>query len=159
MKKITIIVLFVGLLLGCATTTELEKLEDVEPVPELGPGEVVELQLRAFRQNDEEDRGMAVAFRFASPNNRRATGPLERFAKMMKGPLYRPMLVYEEMSLGEPLIRGRVALQRVVLTVEDRTFSYDFYLVRQEGGEFDQCWMTEAVQIVPNEEPRGSLFV
>jgi hypothetical protein len=47
----------------------------------------------------------------------------------------------------------------VVLTVEDRTFSYDFYLIRQEGGEFDQCWMTEAVQIVPNEEPLGSLLV
>lgn len=152
MKRILFLALFVGLLFGCATTSELEELQEARPTPDLGPREVVELQLQAFRANDEEDSGIEVAFRFASPRNKRATGPVERFARMMKGPLYRAMLVYDEATYGETLVRGRVALQRVELTAGERRVSYEFYLVRQEGGPFDQCWMTESVYIVPNQE-------
>lgn len=159
MKRILISTLFVGLLLGCETTGELQRLQETQPTPELTPREVVELQLQAFRENDEEDRGVEVAFRFASPRNKRVTGPLERFARMMKGPLYRAMLVYDEAEYGETLVRGRVAMQRVALTVGERRLSYEFYLVRQEGGPFDQCWMTESVQIVPNQEPSATLNV
>ena len=155
MRKITYLVLFVGslfLLFGCATTDDLERLSAYEPSPELSPEEVVRIQMEAFRNNDEEDRGIAVAFRFASPNNRRNTGPVERFSRMMQGPLYRPMLMYEDIRYGEAAVRGRVALQRVELTLGERRFTYDFYLVRQDGGEYDQCWMTEGVSIVPNQE-------
>jgi hypothetical protein len=159
MKRILISALFVGLLLGCATTNELEQLREARPTPELAPREVVELQLQAFRANDEEDRGIEVAFRFASPRNKRVTGPAERFARMMKGPLYRAMLVYDEAEYGETLVRGRVALQRVQLTVGERRVSYEFYLIRQEGGPFDQCWMTESVSIVPTQEPSATLNV
>lgn len=159
MKRITVLLTFVLVLLGCATTSELEEISEASPTPELSPREVVELQLRAFRANDEADQGIGIAFRFASPRNRRATGPVGRFAQMMKGPLYRPMLVYDELILGETVVRGRVALQRVVLEVEDRRVSYDFYLVLQEGGTYDQCWMTEAVSVVPNQQSPPTLNV
>lgn len=149
MKKITIFVLFIGSLLGCATTSELDRIADARPTPELSPQEVVELQLTAFRSNDEGDQGIGIAFRFASPRNRRATGPVERFARMMRAPGYRPMLLFEEATYSATVVRGRVALQRVALTVDGETIRYDFYLTRQEGGNYDDCWMTESVYIVP----------
>lgn len=152
--------MFVGFLLGCATTSELDRLADAEPTPELSPREVVELQLTAFRENDEEDRGIEVAFRFASPRNKRATGPVERFARMMRTPPYRPMLIYEEVEYSETVIQERVALQRVTLTIEGETVQYDFYLTRQQSGNCEECWMTEAVYIVrPEQEGSGTLNV
>ncbi len=159
MTRILVSSLFVLFLIGCATNSQLDQISEAAPDPELSPREVVELQLRAFRANDEEDRGIDIAFRFASPTNRQVTGPVARFAQMIKGPLYRPMLTYEEATFGETVVRGRVAVQRVVLEIEDQRVSYDFYLVLQEGGTYDQCWMTEAVSVVPNQEAPPTLNV
>ena len=160
MKKIAIALFFVLLLAGCTPTPILDTLSEAEPTPELSPREVVELQLVALRENDDEDRGIAVAFRFASPTNRRSTGPLERFARMIKGPLYRAMLSYDEATYAQTIVRGPIALQRVELTVGSERVIYDFLLVRQRGGSYDSCWMTEAVQIVdPADRSQDTLNV
>ncbi|MSV29914.1 MAG: hypothetical protein EXQ52_14390 [Bryobacterales bacterium] len=60
-----------------------------DPGPALTPAEVVRTQITALRNNDKprKDAGIATAFRFASPGNRAATGPLDRFILMVKGPL------------------------------------------------------------------------
>ena len=47
----------------------LDRLTDRLPTPELSPEEVVQIQMDAFRNNDVEDRGIEIAFRFASPAN------------------------------------------------------------------------------------------
>ena len=161
MKKLTITLLFVGLVIGCATTDgALAEIADAEPTPELSPQEVVELQLAAFRGNGEEDRGIGIAFRFASPRNRLSTGPVERFAQMMRGPAYSAMLGYESAEYAETVVRGRVAMQRVRLLFDDEIVTYDFFLIRQEGGRYDGCWMTEAVYVVgPDGESSQGLNV
>ena len=58
------------------------------PKPELTPEQVVEIQVEALRKNDvpTPDAGIATTFRFASPGNRKVTGPLERFAPIVKAP-------------------------------------------------------------------------
>jgi len=48
--------------------------EDLVPTPALTPAEVVRIQLEALRNNDEQNRGIEVAFRFASPANRAKEG-------------------------------------------------------------------------------------
>ena len=60
----------------------------------LSPAEVVEIQLVALQANDtpESDAGIAQTWAFAHPDNKRMTGPLPRFASMIKGPLYRILL-------------------------------------------------------------------
>jgi hypothetical protein len=139
------------LLLGsCSTGPEsvLTELFRRNPDPSLTPQQVVAIQLEAFRNNDEEDRGIEVAFRFASPENRAITGPVPRFAGMMRGGAYRIMLEYDSV-LYAPLVRdGDVAVQRVALTMGGVTIVYDFVLRRQSAGVYVDCWMTEGVQVI-----------
>jgi hypothetical protein len=124
---------------------------DAAPDPALAPQDVVRLQLEALRRNDAADRGIAAAFRFASPQNRRSTGPLPRFGRMIKQGPYALMLRYSDAAYGPVQVRGRRAVQRVTLYAPGRApVSYAFFLSRQrQDGPLDGCWMTDAVQALP----------
>ena len=60
------------------------------PDPSHEPEQVVEIQLDALAANDtpEANAGIKTAYNFASPANRRSTGPLDRFVRMVEGPQY-----------------------------------------------------------------------
>ncbi|MDX1528162.1 MAG: DUF4864 domain-containing protein [Gammaproteobacteria bacterium] len=135
-----------------AAPTLEPSLKMAVPTPELDPGEVVRIQLEALRANDAGDEGIAVAFRFASPQNKASTGPLPRFIHMIKAGPYRLMLEYERASYSPTRIEGNRAVQRVTLVGARQIRSYDFLLRRQTGPPCDGCWMTEAVLVVPGTE-------
>lgn len=120
------------------------------PHPSLAPADVVRIQIEALRGNDAADRGIAIAYRFASPDNRRSTGPLGRFAAMIKQEPYVMMLRHTHAVYGPVTVAGRRAAQRVVLSAPGRApVTYVFHLARQEdAGPLHGCWMTEAVQAV-----------
>ena len=120
------------------------------PEPEYGPAEVVTVQLDALATNDDpfENAGIGTAYNFASPANRRATGPFERFVKMVTGPQYAPMVDHEEATTGPMERDGATAEQRVTLTGPDgRTVTYLFGLSKQRGGALDGHWLTDRVLV------------
>jgi len=122
--------------------------DDPQPSPDLSPEDVIRLQVEALQRNDEPhpDAGIEAAFRFASPANKRATGPLERFTAMVKGPAYGAMLGFERAEYGELRVEGGQAAQRVTLIQPDgRRVRYVFGLSKQSGGEYAGCWMTDSV--------------
>jgi hypothetical protein len=122
--------------------------DEPQPSPDLSPEEVVRLQVEALQHNDEPhpDAGIEAAFRFASPENKRATGPLDRFTEMVKGPVYGAMLGFERAEYGEMRVEGDQAAQRITLVQPDgQRVSYVFGLSKQSGGEYDGCWMTDSV--------------
>ena len=121
---------------------------DPEPSPDLSAADVVRIQVEALQANDDPhpDAGIEAAFRFASPGNRAATGPLPRFARMVKGPVYGDMLGFARAEYGEIALEGDRAAQRVTLVQDDGSrVTYVFTLSRQAGGEYDGCWMTDGV--------------
>ncbi len=121
------------------------------PSPELSPRQVVRIQLEALRRNGElgDDVGIAITFRFASEANRRATGPLAKFARMLRNPLYLPMLDHSSTAIGPTHVDGRVArLQVVLFGRAGEVAAYDFTLCRDERTD---CWMTDAVALSPVE--------
>ena len=87
--------------------------EDLVPAPVLSPEDVVRIQLEALRHNDERNRGIEVAFRFASPANRVHTGPLPRFIGMIRNGPYALMLDFRAVSYGPVESNGTQARQRV----------------------------------------------
>jgi len=132
------------------------------PAPSIdyGPDEVVEIVVDALRDNPqlEGDAGIETVFRFASPGNRRATGPLERFAGMIKRG-FSDMLGFASSRYEAIEVQDDKAVQVVWLMQRDgRETGYAFQLGRQSGGEFDGMWMTEAV--VPlGEGPRSGTSI
>lgn len=129
--------------------------EDPRPSPALGPAEVVELQLAALARNDDPapDAGIAIAWRFASPANRAATGPLDRFARMVKGETYGDMLDHRSAEIL-PVIENPAHTMVPVrlVTRAGGTARYVFVLTEQRSGEYRGCWMTDAVMPVKAED-------
>ena len=70
----------------------------------------------ALQNNDSTDQGIEISFRFASPANKGHTGPLDRFTRMIKNPLYSPMLNHQTARYGPIEISRNVAKQRVTIT-------------------------------------------
>ncbi len=146
-----------------ARVTTREAMENVAqteavspaPNPKLSPEEVVRIQLQALKDNDypEKDSRIKTTFNFASPANKIITGPLSRFARLVKNPAYRPMINHRRVQFGRLKIVGVEAQQRVTLTdQEGAKFVYLFSLSRQQQGPFKDCWMTDAVERLSSEE-------
>ena len=135
-------------LLALPAALLVARTPDPEPSPDLSPADVVRVQVEALQRNDDPrpDAGIEAAFRFASPGNRAATGPLPRFARMVKGPVYGDMIDFASAEYGDVALEGDRAAQRVTLVQDDgRRVTYVFTLSRQAGGEYDGCWMTDGV--------------
>lgn len=121
------------------------------PNPEYGPEEIITLQLDALTDNDtpHENAGIQTAYNFASPANRRRTGPLPRFTRMVQNRRYSPMIDHMNTDRGELRRDDGPASQLVTLTGPDgRTVTYEFIVSRQDSGKWDACWMTDSVRVV-----------
>lgn len=118
------------------------------PGPEYGPADVVRIQVQALADNDTPypNAGIEVAFRFASPANKRFTGPLRRFIRMLYTPVYRPFLQHKVAHFGHVDIQGSEATQTVILTAANgQRVGYVFRLSKQRGTPCAACWMTDGV--------------
>jgi len=128
------------------------------PSPDLSPTEVVRLQVEALGENDTpyEEAGIEAAFQFASPANKRATGPLERFRRLFDTAAYRPMIDHLGARTSEAQVRGDVARVGVVLTSErGRQVGYLFRLSKQADAPHEGCWMTDGVQRIAVDQGNG----
>ena len=117
------------------------------PAKDLSPPDVIRIQLAALAHNREfgKDRGIGVAWRFASPANKEVTGPEARFARMLKGG-YGAMLNHKRSSLGELQLTAVEAKQVVLVEAADgQIHAYLWMLGLQENGPHRGCWMTDAV--------------
>lgn len=126
-------------------------IEDL-PTPDRSydPEEVVAIQLEALATNDDpfENAGIGTAYNFASPANRRSTGPFQRFVQMVNGPQYAPMIDHVEATTGPMESEGSTAEQRVTLTGPDgRTVTYVFGLSNDRDGSLDGHWLTDRVLV------------
>ena len=121
-------------------------IENAYPEPELKPNDVVRLQLLAMQQNDDSDFGIEVTFRFASPANKKQTGPLKRFIRLVRNPSYRPLLNHINATFLELNIEEDFAVQDVIITTSNgKRIGYRFQLSIQKGPLYPDCWMTDSV--------------
>ena len=114
----------------------------------ISPERVVEIQLRALQQNDDpsSEFGIAQTWAFAHPNNKRITGPLERFKAMIKGPHYRMMLNHREHKIKPVVMTEGYALFDVfIVTESELEASFKWEVSKVISGNYQGCWMTIAV--------------
>jgi hypothetical protein len=118
------------------------------PDPALSPAEVVEIQLRALQANDmpATDAGIAQAWAFAHPDNKRMAGPLPRFASMIRGPLYRILLDRRSHEVEEISRTDVEAAFAVTVTGQTgEAVIYRWRVAKVADGVEAGAWMTIAV--------------
>lgn len=121
-------------------------IENAYPEPKLKPNDVVRLQLLAMQQNDDSDFGIEVTFRFASPANKKQTGPLKRFIGLVRNPSYRPLLNHINATFLELTVEEVFAVQDVIISTSNgERIGYRFRLSIQKGPLYPGCWMTDSV--------------
>jgi hypothetical protein len=126
-----------------------QKYMDAQPTPDLAPEQVIEIQLDALQNCDvpTKDKGIEIAFRFASPANKAATGPLSRFARMIHSPLYRCMTNFKRAKFEPHNMRGdewKISIFNDVNGAEVVSV-FIWRLSRQTTPPVKDCWMTDSV--------------
>ena len=120
------------------------------PGPALSPIDVVLAQLEGLRDEARAGQGAGPGIRraweFASPANREATGPVERFADMVKSTVYGVLLEHRAAQLG-PLLEheGEAQQEVLVITAQDDTVAFTWVLSLREDPPYAGCWMTDGV--------------
>jgi hypothetical protein len=118
----------------------------------------VAIQMKALQFNDNPvgDFGIAQTWNFAHPRNRAATGPLQRFATMLKGAAYGTMLNHASHRIVPQAGDGsRASFDVFMETTKGRMLHFMWAVELVDGGEFDNCWMTVAVSM-PRDAGQGS---
>lgn len=118
------------------------------PDPALTPEQVVDIQLQALQFNDSPtpNAGIAQTFALAHPSNKRVTGPLPRFERMIRTPAYAPLLGHaahqiERLSGDESVVRFRVFVE----LANGKTLQYLWEVKRVLDGPDQGAWLTTKV--------------
>jgi len=136
----------------------LDHVRAVQPEADQSPEDVVQLQLTALGLNQElgDNDGIRIAFRFASPSNKMATGPVDKFIGILQNQAYRPMLDYESVEFAESQTRGDEVGVMVKLTMDNGENAGYVFVLSMQGGNPCRCWMTDRVVRVELDNDTGS---
>ena len=132
-----------------SATDGVEPNRNVRPVLTCNrsPLLVVQIQMNALQYNNNTTNdGIRTVRRFASPQNRQAIETFDEFVRTIQNPMYNPLLSYDSVEYTPSQSSGDYAQIRVVTRENDSvTGQYYFRLRQVEGGQYDGCWMTDAV--------------
>ena len=138
-------------------SVSISKAELLKPNSEIKPSEVVKIQLLGLQKNNDvfEDSGIEQTWNFAHPNNKKATGPLDRFKRMIKGNNYQMMINHLSHSITK--VRGGdswAQFEVIILDKEKIYHKFNWQVEKYtEDGPLKDCWLTT---MVSSPEPLGS---
>ena len=146
MRKLPLALLVLFLMVLPVTAQELLK-----PDPSIRPERVIEIQLQAL-----QEYGIAQTWAFAHPSNKLMTGPLERFAAMIKGPNYQMMINHREHKIKSVVLTENYALFDVSITTwSELRASFKWEMSKVKSGAYQGSWMTTAVS--PPMQAKGAI--
>ena len=120
-----------------------------KPNISLKPIDVISIQLNSLQRNNIpfKDAGIEQVWKFAHPNNKRVTGPLEKFKKMIYSKSYQMLIKHENSKitiLSED--ENRLIYKIYILTSDKKRYSYIWQIEKVEiEGDLKDCWMTTSV--------------
>ena len=154
LKKLPIIFKVLILLL---ITISISKAEILKPSSNINPKEVVKIQLTGLQNNDLKfkDSGIEQTWNFAHPNNKKVTGPLGNFKRMIKGDSYQMMINHLSHTITQLGSNDKWAQFEVIILDKNKIYHKFNWQVEKftEDGELKDCWLTI---MVSNPIPLGS---
>ena len=131
--------------------------EILKPSSNIKPSEVVKIQLNGLQKNDLDfkDSGIEQTWNFAHPNNKKVTGPLPNFKRMIKGDSYQMMLDHLSHTITELGSSDNWAQFEVIILDKDKIYHKFNWQVEKYllDGSLKDCWLTT---MVSKPIPRGS---
>ena len=138
-------------------TLSISKAEIVKPDSGIKPAEVVKIQLTGLQKNDLEfkDSGIEQTWNFAHPNNKKITGPLDKFKRMIKGDSYQMMIDHLSHTITQLDSKDNWAQFEVVILDKNKIYHKFNWQVEKytSEGVLKDCWLTT---MVSNPIPLGS---
>ena len=131
--------------------------EILKPKSDIKPSEVVKIQLIGLQENDLDfkDSGIEQTWNFAHPNNKKVTGPLPNFKRMLKGDSYQMMIDHLSHTITKLGSRDNWAQFEVIILDKNKIYHKFNWQVEKyiEDGALKDCWLTT---MVSNPIPLGS---
>ena len=142
MHKILYIILFFSISLNV-------NAEMIKPDPSISAKDVISIQLKALQTNNTpfEDAGIEQTWEFAHPNNKKFTGPLEKFKIMLNGESYSMLLNHLDHNILEVKITDFQAAYEVTVLDQGKNY-YKFRWIVEKydfDGPLKDCWLTIGV--------------
>ncbi len=135
----------------------ISKAELLKPNSGIKPVEVVKIQLTGLQKNDSnyKDSGIEQTWNFAHPNNKKVTGPLDNFKRMLKGDTYQMMINHLSHTIIQLGISDKWAQFEVVILDKNKIYHKFNWQVEKYTleGTLKDCWLTT---MVSNPIPLGS---
>ena len=139
----------IKILILLLTTISFSKAELLNPNSAITPKEVVKIQLSGLQQNDlkYKDSGIEQTWNFAHPNNKKVTGPLNNFKRMIKGDSYQMMIdhlshIITEVRSGNKLVQFEVIILDKNKIYHKFNWQVEKYTI---DGSLKDCWLTTMV--------------
>ena len=127
----------------------ISKAELLKPNSQINPSEVVKIQLKSLQKNNDgfQDSGIEQTWNFAHPNNKKATGPLEKFKRMIKGNNYKMMINHLSHTVTQVTSGDDWVQFEVILLDKEKIYHKFNWQVEKyvEEGPLKDCWLTTMV--------------
>ena len=146
LKKIQIALSFLVLFF---ILISISKAEILKPNSNIKPSEVVKIQLLGLQKNNDvfEDSGIEQTWNFAHPNNKKATGPLDKFKLMIKSNNYQMLINHISHTITQ--LRGGdnwVQFEVIILDKNKIYHKFNWQVEKyKEDGPLKDCWLTTMV--------------
>jgi hypothetical protein len=120
-----------------------------KPNINLKPFDVLTIQLNSLQRNNipYKDAGIEQVWEFAHPDNKKITGPLEKFKEMIYSKNYKMLIDHENSEITILNENSNTSVYKVfILSNDKKKYSYVWHVkkVKQEG-DLMNCWMTTIV--------------
>ncbi len=135
----------------------ISNAELIKPKSDIKPSKVVEIQLLGLQKNDlnYKDSGIEQTWNFAHPSNKKVTGPLNNFKRMLKGDSYRMMIDHLSHTITQLGTGENWAQFEVIILDKEKIYHKFNWQVEKYTieGPLKDCWLTT---MVSNPIPLGS---
>ena len=129
--------------------TSISKADLLKPKKDILPSEVVKIQLTGLQNNDSyfKDGGIEQTWNFAHPNNKKVTGPLDNFKRMIKSDSYQMMIDHLSHTITEVGSSDKWAQFEVIILDKNKIYHKFNWQVEKYTleGTLKGCWMTTMV--------------
>ena len=98
--------------------------------------------------NDEKDKGIRQTWLFAHPDNKKFTGPYEKFRIMIYGQQYKYLMNHSSHKIKLMTRSPDIYVYRIeILTNDKKLFFYEWHVQKGSDDNCKKCWFTSAVSI------------